>query len=355
MLIGPDFKPFYAAGPRARTSASRRGRRTQWKIGGGTVWGWISYDPELDLIYYGTGNPGPWNPEQRPGDNKWTSGIFARDPDTGEARWSYQWSPHDLLRLRRRQRERSCSTCRSTGSTRKVLVRPERNGYIYVLDRATGEVLSADPFVHITVGARRRPEDRPADPERREGAARSARWCATSARPRRARRTGSRRRSRRARGCSTSRTTTCAWTTRAWRRTTSPARRTSARTCGCTPGPGGTSRRVHGVGPGGSAARRGASRRSSRCGAARVATAGDVVFYGTMDGWFKAVDARTGEAALAVPDRLGDHRPADHLPRAGRQAVRRGAVRRRRLGGGHRGRRPRPAATRPRRSASWTR
>ena len=60
------------------------------------MWGWISYDPELDLIYYGTANPGPWNPDQRPGDNKWTSGLFARDPATGQARWFYQFSPHDL-------------------------------------------------------------------------------------------------------------------------------------------------------------------------------------------------------------------------------------------------------------------
>jgi len=48
-----------------------------WKIGGGNVWGWISYDSESNLIFYGTGNPGPWNPEVRPGDNKWTAGIFA--------------------------------------------------------------------------------------------------------------------------------------------------------------------------------------------------------------------------------------------------------------------------------------
>ena len=68
----------------------------QWKIGGGNVWGWISYDPEANLIYYGTGNPGPWNPDIRPGDNKWTCGIFARDADTGEARWAYQWTPHDV-------------------------------------------------------------------------------------------------------------------------------------------------------------------------------------------------------------------------------------------------------------------
>ena len=50
-----------------------------WRTGGGTAWGWISYDEALDLIYYGTSNPGPWNPEQRPGDNKWTAGMFARD------------------------------------------------------------------------------------------------------------------------------------------------------------------------------------------------------------------------------------------------------------------------------------
>ncbi len=64
-----------------------------------------------------------------------------------------------------------------------------------------------------------------------------------------------------------------------------------------------------------------------------LATAGDVVFYGTMDGWFKAVDASDGAAAVAVQDRLGNHRPADHVSRSRRQAVHRGAVRRRRLGG----------------------
>ena len=67
----------------------------QWKIGGGAAWSWISYDPDLDLIYYGTSNPGPWNAEQRPGDNKWTSTLFARRPETGEAIWAYQMNPHD--------------------------------------------------------------------------------------------------------------------------------------------------------------------------------------------------------------------------------------------------------------------
>ena len=66
-----------------------------WKIGGGSVWGWPNYDAELNSIYYGTGNPGPWNADQRPGDNKWTAGIFSRDPASGSARWFYQFSPHD--------------------------------------------------------------------------------------------------------------------------------------------------------------------------------------------------------------------------------------------------------------------
>ena len=67
----------------------------EWKRGGGTTWGWYSYDPELNLFYYGTGNPGSWNPDQRPGDNKWSMTIFARNPDTGKAAWAYQKTPHD--------------------------------------------------------------------------------------------------------------------------------------------------------------------------------------------------------------------------------------------------------------------
>lgn len=148
VLIGPEFKPFYAQ-DRGQDLGVRTWPAEAWKIGGGTAWGWISYDPELDLIYYGTGNPGPWNPDQRPGDNKWTSGIFARDPDTGQARWFYQWNPHDLHDYDGIN-ENILLDLNVDGRPRKVLVRPERNGYIYVLDRTTGEVLSADPFAHIT-------------------------------------------------------------------------------------------------------------------------------------------------------------------------------------------------------------
>ena len=148
VLIGADFKPFYAS-DRGKDLGVASWPPEAWKIGGGTVWGWISYDPELDLIYYGTANPGPWNPEQRPGDNKWTAGIFARSPSDGSAKWFYQFSPHDLYD-HDGVNENLLLDLPINGVQRKVLVRPERNGYIYVMDRQNGQVLSATPFVHIT-------------------------------------------------------------------------------------------------------------------------------------------------------------------------------------------------------------
>jgi PQQ-dependent dehydrogenase (methanol/ethanol family) len=148
VLIGPGFKPFYAS-DRGKDLGVTTWPPEAWKIGGGTVWGFISYDPELDLIYYGTGNPGPWNPEQRPGDNKWTSGVFARKPDTGEAVWFYQSSPHDLHDYDGIN-ESVLVDLPWQGRSRKLMLRPERNGYVYVMDRTTGQVLSATPFVHVT-------------------------------------------------------------------------------------------------------------------------------------------------------------------------------------------------------------
>jgi lanthanide-dependent methanol dehydrogenase len=148
VLIGPRFAPFYAS-DRGKDLGVSTWPPEAWKIGGGTVWGFISYDPELDLVYHGTANPGPWNPEQRPGDNKWTAGVFARNPDTGEARWFYQWSPHDLHDYDG-VNENIVLDLTIAGKPRKVIVHPDRNGYVYVLDRATGEILSATPFAHIT-------------------------------------------------------------------------------------------------------------------------------------------------------------------------------------------------------------
>jgi PQQ-dependent dehydrogenase (methanol/ethanol family) len=120
----------------------------EWKRGGGTTWGWYSYDPELDLFYYGTGNPGSWNPDQRPGDNKWSMTIFARDPDTGDAAWAYQKTPHDAWDYDG-VNENVLVDLNIGGQTRKVLVNFDRNGFSYVLDRKTGELLQANPFVNV--------------------------------------------------------------------------------------------------------------------------------------------------------------------------------------------------------------
>jgi len=120
----------------------------EWKRGGGTTWGWYSYDPELNLFYYGTGNPGSWNPDQRPGDNKWSMTIFARDPDTGKAKWAYQKTPHDAWDYDGIN-ENVLADLTIGGAVRKVLVNFDRNGFAYTLDRATGELLVAEPFVHV--------------------------------------------------------------------------------------------------------------------------------------------------------------------------------------------------------------
>ena len=148
VLIGSRFKPYYAA-EKGTDLGVKTWPGDAWKIGGGGVWGWISYDPSLNLIYYGTANPGPWNADQRPGDNLWTAGIFARDADTGEAIWFVPTSPHDLFDYES-VNELVLLDIPIGGQLRKVLVRPERNGFLYVIDRQTGQVLSADPFGPVT-------------------------------------------------------------------------------------------------------------------------------------------------------------------------------------------------------------
>ena len=117
----------------------------QWKIGGGSTWGWYSYDPELNLIYYGTANPSTWNPVQRPGDNKWSMTIFARDPDTGMAKWAYQMTPHDQWDYDGIN-EMILTDQNIGGKQRKMLVHFDRNGFGYTLDRETGELLVAEKY-----------------------------------------------------------------------------------------------------------------------------------------------------------------------------------------------------------------
>lgn len=117
----------------------------QWKIGGGATWGWYSYDPETNLVYYGTSNPSTWNPVQRPGDNRWSMTIFARDIDTGMTKWVYQMTPHDEWDYDGIN-EMILSDLEIDGEMRKTLVHFDRNGFGYTMDRVTGELLVAEKF-----------------------------------------------------------------------------------------------------------------------------------------------------------------------------------------------------------------
>jgi PQQ-dependent dehydrogenase (methanol/ethanol family) len=291
MLIGDEFQPYYAA-DRAKDLGVTTWPPDAWRLGGGTVWGWISYDPELDLIYYGTGNAGPWNAEMRPGDNKWTSGMFARDPDDGQARWAYQFTPHDLFDYDA-VNESLLLDLRIGGQLRKVLVRAERDGFVYVMDRATGQVLSADAFVHVNAILRvdlktGRPQY---NPEKKPTTGRTTRNICPAA-------PGAK-----------------DWNPAAYSKRTgliyiphnnlcmdwSP---TEVSYIAGTPYLGVDAKYY--AGPGGHrglftawdpVARRAAWQveEDLPVWSGALATAGDLVFYGTMDGWFKALDARSGK------------------------------------------------------------
>jgi len=148
---GKQIWRMYSTGPEAEVGfpgSVETWKGDEWKRGGGTTWGWYSYDPELNLFYYGTGNPGSWNPDQRPGDNKWSMTIFARDPDTGKAKWAYQKTPHDAWDYDGIN-ENVLVDLNIGGQMRKALVNFDRNGFSYTLDRTTGELLIAEPFVTV--------------------------------------------------------------------------------------------------------------------------------------------------------------------------------------------------------------
>ncbi len=144
ILVDPE-KTTHLGQPVGTNSGTNTWAGDQWKIGGGTTWGWYSYDPELDLIYYGSGNPGTWNPTQRPGDNRWSMTIFARDVDTGQTKWVYQMTPHDEWDFDGIN-EMILVDQEIDGKSRKLLVHFDRNGFGYTLDRVTGELLVAEKF-----------------------------------------------------------------------------------------------------------------------------------------------------------------------------------------------------------------
>ncbi|HKU85252.1 MAG TPA: methanol/ethanol family PQQ-dependent dehydrogenase [Casimicrobiaceae bacterium] len=290
VLIGPGFRPFYPS-DRGKDLGKSTWPGEAWRIGGGTVWGFISYDPALDMIFYGTANPGPWNSAQRPGDNKWTAGIFARNPDDGAAKWFYQLSPHDLHDYDGIN-ENILIDVEVNGRARRVLVHPDRNGYVYVMDRESGQVLSATPYVPITTstgvdletGRLRYAPDKAPQPGRTvrdicPASPGGKDWQPAAYSPR-------------TRLVYIPHQNLC-----------QDAETAQTSYIAGTPYVGATLRMK--AGPGGIRGRFTAWD-PARAKAAWVieedlpvwsgalATAGDVVFYGTMEGWFKAVDARTG-------------------------------------------------------------
>ena len=149
---GPDSEvrladDFNAANPHfgQRNQGIETWQGDQWKTGGGTTWGWYAFDPSLNLVYYGSGNPSTWNPSQRPGDNKWSMTIFARDVDTGNAKWGYQMTPWDAWDYDG-VNEMILADLDINNRPVKALVHFDRNGFAYTLDRTDGTLLVAEKF-----------------------------------------------------------------------------------------------------------------------------------------------------------------------------------------------------------------
>lgn len=119
-----------------------------WKLGGGSTWITGSYDPELNTIYWGIGNPGPFNSAVRPGDNLYTCSVLALDPKTGKIKWHYQFSPNNPFDYDA-VAEMVLADVNVEGKPTKTLMNANRNGFFYVLDRTNGKLLAANPYVKV--------------------------------------------------------------------------------------------------------------------------------------------------------------------------------------------------------------
>ena len=291
-LMGAGFKPFYP-----KDQGADLGVKTwppdQWQLGGSNVWGWVSYDPETNLVYYGSGNPGVWNADLRPGDNKWSCSIIARDADTGQAKWAYQLTKHDAWDYDEIN-ENILVDMAWQGSMRKLLIHPGRNGFMFVLDRTTGEVLAADSFMDSTNWAHgydlKTGEAHEDDSKRTHYGVDVKEICPSS--------TGAKDFSPSAFSPQTGLVYIPA------HNTCMDFKGIEANYIAGTPYLGADVRMY--IGPGGYQGELVAwdVTRKRKVWAVResqfplysgvLATGGGLVFYGTMDGWFKAVDARTG-------------------------------------------------------------
>ena len=123
---------------------------TKWQQGGSSVWGYFTYDDTNDLLFYGTSQPGVWNADQRPGDNKWGASVFARTASTGQVKWVYQSTPHDQWDFdaisESTPLDLSAPITTTSGDHTQILVQFNKNGFAYTFDRLTGEILSAPKF-----------------------------------------------------------------------------------------------------------------------------------------------------------------------------------------------------------------
>jgi PQQ-dependent dehydrogenase (methanol/ethanol family) len=150
ILVDPE-KTMSLGKPVGKDSSLKTWNGDQWKIGGGSTWGYMAFDPDLNLIYYGTGNPSTWNPAQRAGpdgkpiDQKWSMTMFARDVDTGIAKWAYQMTPFDEWDYDGIN-EPILAELDINGTKRKTATHFDRNGFGYTWDRATGELLVAEKY-----------------------------------------------------------------------------------------------------------------------------------------------------------------------------------------------------------------
>jgi lanthanide-dependent methanol dehydrogenase len=158
--MGPDADMLFDANTTSlgkkvgKDSSLNSWKGDQWKQGGGSTWGWWPADFNENLVYYGNGNPGTWNPVVRPGDNKWSMSMFARDIDTGVAKWVYQMTPHDEWDYDG-VNEMILADFKVGGKMTKALVHFDRNGFGYTMDRVSGALLVAekyDPAVNWATG-----------------------------------------------------------------------------------------------------------------------------------------------------------------------------------------------------------
>jgi lanthanide-dependent methanol dehydrogenase len=293
--MGPDS--LMIARPGTFTGGANLGVSTwsgdSWRRGGAPVWGWISYDPQLDLIYFGTGNPGPYNTEQRPGENKWTNSVLARRPSDGALVWAYQFTPHDSWDFDANA-EMILTDLVVGGRMRKVLVTFNKNGFAYTLDRATGELLVAEPFTHVTwaKGIDRRTGVPIVDSTKVTGASRgNVKGICPSLEGGKSPVSSSAYSPRT--GLFYTATNNLCMNFEATQVTRIPATPFIGATTPYAAGPGGymgafiawdaaRGRKVWEI------------KERYPVWSGTVVTAGDVAFYGTLDGWFKAVDIRTG-------------------------------------------------------------